>query len=86
MGEIILSYANTLPTSKIKTRLEEVAAYIALHDELCYEEIIDYFNTKYYPDPDLMKALLAAFAKYPLVIRMIVKFLKDKYPDIKEGW
>lgn len=73
----LVQHANTLPTGRTKTRMKAMALFIAAHDEMCYQDFIDYFDNVlgWYPDPDLHQEIKNCFAD-TMVVKLYMKFNK----------
>ncbi len=79
--EKLTNHAATLPKGRTKTRMDEIATFILAHDEMCYEDFVDYFdNVKgWYPDPELYAELKKAVIDNPTILKLYNRV--NKYED-----
>lgn len=82
----IVSYAKTLPASRVKTRMNTLAAFVILHPEMCYEDFSDYFiNNQGWLDSALRDEMIKAFADYPMVRKYLRQHWEPYFPNLGGG-
>lgn len=84
---ILKNHATKITNPVTAQRMADAADFIVLHPEWCYEDIFAFFNIPevgWYPDNDLAREIIKAFANIPFAKKKVKSILQPLYPDIKE--
>ena len=88
MSILFRKFGDTL-TGKYRTRFYEMADDLLAHPELCYTEVIDLWNIKWYPDEKHLKMVIKVLKSDPKLYQVLKNQLEPKlkpmYPNVSES-